>query len=512
MVQTIGSIPFGAQLDWLWAELQGPEKKTWQNFLTNPNLITPAEYATAFENTYERADGQHLEKRQNYATDVFKAFSNNNLSSISPNAVATVNYLTDKGMTLPQAAGVTGNLMAESGFEIDPDAYNPSGGGIGAYGIAQWRDDRQTGLKDYYNRMRPEEEKQMVMPTEKDDFLTMLRKGASGLYNAMTEPKEGQLLSRGEQFARALDPLVMPDLRMGDKITANALAQKKYEETANNRNRTISVLKGLAAQGDEVAAKVLASVEARALLPKDAMTIYYREKFAKPDVSYTQKKGSELGYEGDMATETFNVSSTGKITPVKQGGDTIIGTGEKASEKGMAEYYVKRYSSIMDESSNAYSLKSSVEMLRGLMMDPNFTSGAFTESKDNLAKIFVALGGNPDRLQGVDTREAFKALSNSLILDKMGGSLGAGFSDGDRTFVIGMGPQLGTTKEGNLKIMLINDIIADRQIAIGELASNYAAENGALDVDFEKALRLWAEENSIEDEYNARLSSIDQFF
>ena len=65
----------------------------------------------------------------------------------------------------------------------------------------------------------------------------------------------------------------------------------------------------MAAQGDEVSAKVLASVEARALLPKDAMTIYYREKFAKPDVSYTQKKGSELGYEGDMATETFNVSS-----------------------------------------------------------------------------------------------------------------------------------------------------------------------------------------------------------
>ena len=42
--------------------------------------------------------------------------------------------------------------------------------------------------------MRPEEEKQMVMPTEKDDFLTMLTKGASGLYNAMTNPKEGQLL------------------------------------------------------------------------------------------------------------------------------------------------------------------------------------------------------------------------------------------------------------------------------------------------------------------------------
>ena len=153
MVQTIGGIPFGTQLDWLWAELQGPEKKTWKNFLTNPNLITPSEYAKAFENTYERAGGKHLEKRQDYAKDVFNAFTNNNLSTISPNAAKTVNYLTDKGMSLEQAAGVTGNLMAESGFDIDPDAYNPSGGGMGAYGIAQWRNDRQTGLKDYFNRI-----------------------------------------------------------------------------------------------------------------------------------------------------------------------------------------------------------------------------------------------------------------------------------------------------------------------------------------------------------------------
>ena len=61
MVQTIGSIPFGTQLDWLWAELQGPEKKTWQNFLTNPNLITPAVLLPLLK-TYERADGKNLEK------------------------------------------------------------------------------------------------------------------------------------------------------------------------------------------------------------------------------------------------------------------------------------------------------------------------------------------------------------------------------------------------------------------------------------------------------------------
>ena len=525
MVTTIGRIPFNTQLDWLWAELQGPEKKTWQNFLTNPNLITPAEFATAFEKTYERADGQHLEKRQNYATDVFKAFSNNNLSSISPNAVATVNYLTDKGMTLPQAAGVTGNLMAESGFEIDPDAYNPSGGGMGAYGIAQWRDDRQTGLKDYYNRMRPEEEKQMVMPTEKDDFLTMLRKGASGLYNAVTERPEGQLLSGGERFARALAPLIMPELRMGDKITANAIAQRKYEETAGNRNRTINVLKGLAAQGDEVAKQVLASVQARALLPKDAMTIYYRQKFAKPTKTAIQKSGAELNAELKAKgqpeiydeKQAYNVFSTGDVKPIQSGPLVSLGTEETSADKKMGEEMVNRYFKIVDEGQTAVDAFGKMGMLRQLMLDPNFTSGAFTESKMNLAKIYAALGGDVSNLKGVGTKEAFDALSKDLILAKMGGSLGAGFSEGDRKFVEAQVPQLGTTKEGNLQILLINEIIQERKIALMNLANEYAAEQRKLgkppiDITFFNAMAEFGRENSLKEEFERRLSEIDQYF
>jgi hypothetical protein len=517
LVTTIGRIPFNTQLDWLWAELQGPEKKTWQNFLTNPNLITPQEFAKAFESTYERADGKHLEKRQNYAKDVFSAFSNNNLSNISPNAAKTVNYLTDKGMTLAQAAGVTGNLMAESGFDIDPDAYNPSGGGMGGYGIAQWRGDRQTGLQNYFNRTRPEEEKQMVMPAEKDDFLTMLKKGASGLYNAVTERPEGQLLSGGERFARALDPLVMPELRMGDKITANAIAQRKYEETAGNRNRTMNVLKGLAAQGDQVAAKVLASVEARALLPKDAMTIYYREKFAKPDVSYTQKSGAELGYEGDMATQTFNVSSTGKVTPLKQGGDTIIGGTEKEAQKVMGNKLTNMFFDMVNEGNEARGALGQIGMLRSIMMDPKFTTGSLTEGKMAATKLYAALGGNVENLEGVGALETFDALSKELILAKMGGKLGAGFSDGDRFFVERQSPQLGNTKMGNLQILLINQIIEERKALLAKMAIKYANDperkgKSPIDTQFLSALQKFGEENSIKDIYEERMSELDEFF
>ncbi len=515
MVQTIGGIPFGTQLDWLWAELQGPEKKTWNNFLTNPNLITPSEYAKAFENTYERADGKHLEKRQNYAKDVFNAFSNNNLSAISPNAAKAVNYLTDKGMSLEQASGVTGNLMAESGFDIDPDAYNPSEGGIGAYGIAQWRNDRQTGLKDYFNRMQPQqtqEENNMVQ--QPNNLLSMLQ---GGFQKFMQPQDENQLFSRGERVAMALDPLIHPSFRAGDAIAKRAAASKDFQMKQGAQTRTVSVLQQLAASGDAVAGSVLKSLEARAILPKDAMTIYYREKFAKPDVSYTQKSGAELGYEGDMATQTFNVSSTGKVTPLKQGGDTIIGGTEKEAQKVMGNKLTNMFFDMVNEGNEARGALGQIGMLRSIMMDPTFTTGSLTEGKMAATKLYAALGGNVENLEGIGALETFDALSKELILAKMGGKLGAGFSDGDRFFVERQSPQLGNTKMGNLQILLINQIIEERKALLAKMAIEYANDperkgKAPIDTQFLSALQKFGEENSIKDIYEERMSELDEFF
>ena len=47
------------------------------------------------------------------------------------------------------AAGFVGNLMAESGPNLDPLAHNPAGGGNGANGIAQWRADRFRNLQEF---------------------------------------------------------------------------------------------------------------------------------------------------------------------------------------------------------------------------------------------------------------------------------------------------------------------------------------------------------------------------
>lgn len=208
------------------------------------------------------------------------------------NVTTAVDYLTNKGMSLAQATGVVGNLMVESGFELDPDAYNPSEGGIGAYGIAQWRGSRQKGLQDYYNRMQPQQtQEENNMLQQPNNLLSMLQ---SGLSSFMKPQDENQLFSRGEQFAMAFDPLIHPNFRAGAQIAENAKARKAYELQAGAQTRTVSVLRQLAEDGDEIAASVLGAVEAKALEPKDAMTIYYRQKFAKPTKTAVQKLAHNL--------------------------------------------------------------------------------------------------------------------------------------------------------------------------------------------------------------------------
>lgn len=451
MVQTIGSIPFGTQLDWLWAELQGPEKKTWQNFLTNPNLITPQDFATAFENTYERADGKHLEKRQGFAKDVFKAYEFNKKDMLPENVTTAVDYLTNKGMTLPQATGVVGNLMAESGFELDPDAYNPSEGGIGAYGIAQWRGKRQTGLQEYFNRMQPQqtqEENNMVQ--QPNNLLSMLQ---GGLQKFIQPQDENQLFTRGQQVAMALDPLIHPNFRAGKQIAENAKSQRAFELQQGAQTRTLTVLNQLCSDGDEAACSVARSVEAKAIEPKDAMTIYYRQRFAKPTKTATQKTGAQLNAElianGQEPIydpkKPYNVFSTGDIKEV-DGGINITNRLGENTDNDLREIALKSQNELISANAAARESLTTIEQQRDLLMQADFQSGFGQEFLLDMQKGLSRLGfeGGAD----LSAMEQFIGISAKQVLDSLGGSLGVGVSEQDLIFMQKMVTNIRMTKKG----------------------------------------------------------------
>lgn len=56
-------------------------------------------------------------------------------------------YLKSKGYSKAAIAGIISNIQSESGLNLN--AFNSEGGGCGAYGLAQWRNTRQTDLYNY---------------------------------------------------------------------------------------------------------------------------------------------------------------------------------------------------------------------------------------------------------------------------------------------------------------------------------------------------------------------------
>ncbi len=69
--------------------------------------------------------------------------------AISDRASWAYQYLKSKGWTDAQAAGIVGNLMAESGTSLNP---NSQGDGGRAYGIAQWHPDRQSKFTSVFGK------------------------------------------------------------------------------------------------------------------------------------------------------------------------------------------------------------------------------------------------------------------------------------------------------------------------------------------------------------------------
>lgn len=233
------NIPFQTQLDYMMYELQGPESRTMDAF-KSAGAITPQDYAELFENKYERANGHGMGRRKQYALEVFKAADTDAFNNLPQNAQTAFNYFKGKGFTDQQAAGIVGNLMTESYAQIDPNAYNPAGGGMGAYGIAQFRGSRLKGLLDFAGQQGDTSMDGTVgMPLQAKMKEPEKKGGIRGLLDFASERNPETGLSRFEQFAAALDPLIMPSMRAGEGIR-----QRGAQRVQSGRvNKTIEWLK-----------------------------------------------------------------------------------------------------------------------------------------------------------------------------------------------------------------------------------------------------------------------------
>lgn len=138
-------VPLGTQLQFVSYELQKPEYSSYMKQSYN----SPSDAAVAFEGIYERAGGAGNDRAASNAEDIYAAAQSGDMSVLPPNVVTAYNHFVQTGMDPIKAAGATGRLMVESYAHLDPNARNTLGGGMGTYGLAQWRGDRIKQLADF---------------------------------------------------------------------------------------------------------------------------------------------------------------------------------------------------------------------------------------------------------------------------------------------------------------------------------------------------------------------------
>jgi len=152
------------------------------------------------------------------------------------------------------------------------------------------------------------------------------------------------------------------------------------------------------------------------------------------------------------------------------------------------------YSDIQNAGLSAITGIDTLDAMEAAMADPSFYSGFGADQLLGAKRFAAALGIDPD---GVTSMEAFNGLSKQSALAAMGGSLGAGFSNADRSFVEQQVPSLANTAEGNVALAQIQRKLLERKIEIADLAERYVAAHGKLDGGFTGMLAQWSEANPL---------------
>ena len=339
----------------------------------------------------------------------------------------------------------------------------------------------------------------MVMKLEEQDMMgnaqaNQPRSGLLGLFDKAMKTNDETGLSPLQNFAAALDPLIMKDMRGGQAIRQQGVQRVG----AMSKNKTVDMLRqqGRNDLADAVMNGTIGAKEAFSVMQgeKAADTAFQRQKdlaafnaglTAPKDTRTAQIKNYEYFLaQGKTPDEAAALAKTGDVFNL--GGKSDFQT---ALMKKQADQYVK----YTDDATAASDALNNLSIMRQLSAGDTFYSGIGAETLLEAKKAIVALGGNPD---AVSDAESFNAIAKKTALDIMGGSLGVGFSNADRDFVEGMVPKLTNTKEGNRQIIDIQEKIQQRRIDLSILVEDYASANGNI-TGLKKYLREWSKENPL---------------
>ena len=193
---------------------------------------------------------------------------------------------------------------------------------------------------------------------------------------------------------------------------------------------------------------------------------------------------------------SYQRDANGKVSPINPSGTTINMGNEKAYDAEVGKAYAKQFTDLQNSDRNARNKLNTLALMEQSMNTPGFYSGLGGDGVKRANQFLGALGFKD--MKAASGAEVFDALGNQVVLDQLGGSLGAGISDSDRKSIALIGPSLQKTPEGNRQLIGIYRSVAQREQQIAQMARDYAKANGGrIDAGFDDQVAQYAQANPL---------------
>ncbi|MCJ2068484.1 hypothetical protein MKK75_06630 [Methylobacterium sp. J-030] len=206
----------------------------------------------------------------------------------------------------------------------------------------------------------------------------------------------------------------------------------------------------------------------------------------------TQQERQSYGVQD---TTPLVIGPDGK--PQSLGGQTInVNPGERAQDAKIGGAYGDTFNDMQAAGRSAVGQLNTLRYMEKLIDSPNFRSGFGSAGYTQMQRAAAAFG-----IKDADAaapNELFQKLATQSLVDKLGGSLGAGVSNADVATINRTVANLENSPEGNRQIIQFGKALAQRQIDVAKQARGYAATHGGrLDAGFDDQLATWAEKNPL---------------
>jgi hypothetical protein len=331
--------------------------------------------------------------------------------------------------------------------------------------------------------------------------------GAGGIKGLMGQ--SGQFRDVLAALGPAIALLDPRNQQLGAALMQVQQGRQKQAHQTQQANATVEWLKGQGV-GDEEARYLVSDndslrewyrMQRSGDTPDWQLSSIYDEQGREQKVMVDKRTG-EYRPLGGAKSDTYSPAAEEQRVRIAQNSRPVTNLnvdtkGETKYDQTIGEGYGKRFLDTQNEAQAAQRTLNGLTVMESAISSPGFYSGAGSEFITTLKRIGQGVGLDP---AGISSMETFNAMSKQAALDAMGGSLGAGFSNADRDFVIDQVPNLGNTPQGNRMLVDIQRKLNGRKIEIAGLARDYAARNGGrIDPGFDDFLSRWAASNPLFD-------------